>query len=140
MLQIPGINPQPGITVNPAVVNNILLKQDYNTLNMLQETNGVDINDYNVNEWLKCRQNPLYFILNYVYFKEYGGKQLYTKQYMHNKLRRVVRTIFRHHMAILMATRQLGKSSIAAALLAWSNIFFQDNRAVIFNFQKSAAQ
>ncbi len=140
MIQIPGTNTQPGVIINPAVVNNILLKQDYNTLNMLQETNEVDINDYNVNEWMKCRQNPLYFILNYVYFKEYGGKQLYSKQYMHNKLRRVIRVIFRHHMAMLMASRQLGKSTISSAILAWALIFYPDNRAAIFNFQKSAAQ
>jgi hypothetical protein len=123
-----------------SMISNLMSTQDYNSLNMIQETNGVDINDYNVSEWIKCRQNPLYFILNYVYFKEYGGKQLYTKEFLHNKLRRVVRTVFRHHMAMLMASRQLGKSSIAAAILSWAIVFYPDNRAVIFNFQKAAAQ
>jgi hypothetical protein len=133
---------QQGIIKAPQdpMINNLLLTQDYQSLNMLQETNEVDITEYNVNEWIKCRQNPLYFILNYVYFKEYGGKQLYTKEFLHPKLRRVVRTIFRHHMAMLMASRQLGKSSIAAAILSWAIIFYPDNRAVIFNFQKAAAQ
>jgi len=103
---------QQGIIQAPQdpMINNLLLTQDYQSLNMLQETNCVDITDYNVNEWIKCRQNPLYFILNYVYFKEYGGKQLYIKEFLHPKLRRVVRIIFRHHMAMLMASRQLGKA------------------------------
>ena len=134
----PGINPQAGI--NPVINNMLLNNADYNTLNTLQETNGVDINDYNVNEWMKCRKNPLYFILNYVYFREYGGKQLYSKEFLHNKLRRVVRIIFKHHMSMLMASRQLGKSTISASILAWALIFYPDNRAVIFNFQKAAAQ
>lgn len=120
--------------------NNILTSSDYNSLNMIQENNGVDITDHNVNEWVRCRQNPLYYILNYVYFKEYGGKQLYTNEFLHPKLRRVVRLIFKYHMSILMASRQLGKSSISAALLSWAITFFPDNRAVIFNFQKAAAQ
>jgi len=124
---------------NP-IINNLLLKSDEQTLNMLQETNEVDIVDQNVSEWIKCRNNPLYYILNYVYFREYGGKQLYSKEYLHNKLRRVVRVIFRHHMAMLMASRQLGKSTVAAAILSWALIFFPENRAAIFNFQKSAAQ
>lgn len=129
-----------GLIVPNPVVNNTLLKQDYDTLNMLQETNEIDINDYNVNEWIKCRSNPLYYIMNYVYFKEFGSQQLYTKEFMHNKLRRTIRVIFRHHMGILMASRQLGKSTISASLLSWALIFFPENRAVIFNFQKSAAQ
>jgi hypothetical protein len=119
---------------------NVLSTQDYNSLNIIQEDSGIDITDYNVNEWLKCRQNPLYFILNYVYFKEYGGKQLYTSKFLHSKLRRVVRIIFKYHMAMLMASRQLGKSTISAALLSWAIIFFPENRAVIFNYQKAAAQ
>ena len=141
MIPFPGTTSTPsGLIVPNPVVNNILLKQDYDSLNMLQEENGKDINDYNVNEWMMCRENPLYFILNYVYFRESGGKQSYTSENLHVKLRRVVRIIFRHHMSILMASRQLGKSSISAAILAWSLIFYPDNRAVIFNFTKSAAQ
>ena len=89
---------------------NTLLNTDKQTLNSIQDTNGIDITEERVNEWIKCRQNPLYFILNYVYFPEYGGKQLYSKEFLHAKFRRTVRIIFRYHMAILMASRQLGKA------------------------------
>jgi len=87
-----------------------LLNIDRQTLNTIQETNGIDITEYKVSEWIKCRQNPLYFILNYVYFEEFGGKQLYTTEFLHSKFRRTVRIIFRYHMGILMASRQLGKA------------------------------
>ena len=55
--------------IKKPTINPILLPQDQQTLNSIQETNGVDINDLNVSEWIKCRQNPLYFILNFVYFQ-----------------------------------------------------------------------
>lgn len=101
--------------------NNILSPQDLNILNMLQETNQTDITNHNVNEWIKCRQNPLYFILNYVYFKEYGGRCLYTKEFLHPKLRRVVRVIYRYHAAILMASRQLGKALSLDTIIPLAN-------------------
>ncbi len=123
-----------------SVINEMLLKQDYQTLNVIQEQNGIDIADYNVNEWIKCRQNPLYYILNYVYFQEIGGKRKYDNDLLHPKLRRVIRSVFIYHMAILLASRQLGKSTIAAGILSWAANFFPSNRIVIFNFKKDAAQ
>jgi len=130
----------PGVTDQSSIILSNLLNIDKQTLNTIQETNGIDITDERVSEWIKCRQNPLYFILNYVYFQEFGGKQLYSKEYMHAKFRRTVRTVFRYHMVILMASRQLGKSTIAAGILSWALTFFPSNRAAIFNFQKMAAQ
>lgn len=104
--------------VNPFAQNNAppnfnsstLLNTDKQTLNLIQDTNGVDITEERVSEWIKCRQNPLYYILNYVYFQEFGGRQKYTAEFLHPKFRRVVRIMFQYHMAILMASRQLGKA------------------------------
>jgi hypothetical protein len=131
-----------GIIVAPPdpVINQMLLNQDKQSLNMIQNINGVDIDDQKVSECIKCRQNPLYFILNYVYFQEIGGKRKYDRELLHEKFRRVVRSVFRYHMAILLASRQLGKSTIAAGILAWAATFFPANRLVIFNFRKDAAQ
>ncbi|MCK9439359.1 MAG: hypothetical protein WC188_03005 [Candidatus Caldatribacteriota bacterium] len=123
-----------------SIINNILLKSDYQTLNLIQEKNEIDINEKYVSEWVKCRQNPLYYILNYVYFQEIGGKQKYNKYLLHKKLRRVVRCAYKYHMCMLMASRQLGKSTISAALLSWASIFYPSNRIVIFNFRKDSAQ
>jgi len=126
--------------ITPVNNNTILLNNDHQILNMIQETNHTDINDHHVSEWIKCRQNPLYFILNYVYFQEIGGRRKYDMDIFHAKLRRVVRSVFRYHMCILLASRQLGKSTLSASILAWAATFFPNNRIVIFNFRKDAAQ
>ena len=105
-----------------------LKKDDVQILNTIQNNNHVDINDYRVKEWIRCRSNPIYFILNYVYLQEIGGKLKYNETNFHLKLRRVVRVIFKYRMCLFMASRQLGKSSIAAAILAWASIFFPNTR------------
>lgn len=95
--------------------------------------------DYYAKEWLKCREYPLYFILVYCFIPETGGKIKLTKELLHPKLRRTIRCLHKLHKAVLMATRQLGKSTIAALMIVWACIFFPRNRAVILNMKKSAA-
>lgn len=73
-------------------------------------TSPDDIVKLRAAEWYKCRQNPLYFIYNYVYISETGGRLKYTSDIMHDKMRRVVRSIYRYHKCVLMASRQLGKA------------------------------
>ena len=89
-------------------------------------------------EWYKCRTNPLYYIYNYVYIPETGGKIKYGKDIMHPKAKRVVKLIFKYHKAILMASRQLGKSTLAACLISWAVVFYPRNRAVILNMKQNA--
>jgi ArsR family metal-binding transcriptional regulator len=97
-------------STSSTIIQNIMNKNDCTSLNMIQETNEVDIQEEYVNEWIKCRENPLYYILNYVYFQEIGGKCKYDSQLLHRKFRRIIRSVYNHHMAILMASRQLGKA------------------------------
>ena len=92
--------------------------------------------DAQLSEWLKCRNNPLYFILNYCYIEETGGRIRYTSDKLHPKLRRVVRATVKYHSAIFMASRQLGKSTIAACILAWASIFYPKTYSIVLNFQK----
>ncbi len=92
-------------------------------------------------EWLRCKQNPLYFIYNYCYLPETGtgGYFKVTPQILHPKIKTVIRSIFNFHKAILMASRQLGKSSVAALLIAWAITFYPGIRAIILNMKKGAA-
>lgn len=94
--------------------------------------------DHTINEWIKCRNNPLYFILNYCYIEETGGKLKYTSDLLHKKLRRVVRSTVSYHSCIFMASRQLGKSTISAGLLAWVMLFYPHTYIIILNFTKEA--
>jgi hypothetical protein len=89
-------------------------------------------------EYIKCKNNFLYFLFNYVYIPEIGGKILYTKDILHPKFKRCIQLGLRHGKIILVATRQLGKSSLAAALIEYLSNFYPRNRAIILNFSKTS--
>lgn len=95
--------------------------------------------EYYALEYLKCRNNPLYFIYNYAYIPEVGSSLLLSKEHVHNKLRRVVRSVYRYHKVIFMASRQLGKSTIASCLLIWAANFFPGIPIIILNMRQVAA-
>ena len=61
-------------------------------------------------EWYKCKINPFYFIFNYVFIPEIGGVLKYDNTKMHYKIKRVVKSVFRYHKVLFMATRQMGKA------------------------------
>ncbi|MEM4385274.1 MAG: terminase family protein [Candidatus Anstonellales archaeon] len=90
-------------------------------------------------EFVKCKRNILYFIYNYVYIPEIGGILKYSKDIMNKKILQTIKSIINHHYAILMASRQLGKSTIAAILLEWALNFYPGNRAIILNMEKKYA-
>jgi len=90
-------------------------------------------------EWYKCKINPFYFIYNYVFIPEIGGILKYEKSIMNGKIKQVVRSVIRFHRCILMASRQLGKSTIAACILEWANNFYPNARAIILNATKDYA-
>ena len=88
-------------------------------------------------ELLKCRNNPLYFICNYVKIDDGGVPLLYGKV-IHPKIKRVIRILYKYHSCILMASRQLGKSTIAAAMILWAMTFFPRTKCVVINMDKKA--
>lgn len=91
-------------------------------------------------ELLKCKSNPFYFIYNYVYIPEHatGAPFKITNENLHPKMKRVIKSLYHYNKAILMASRQLGKSSIAACLIAWACIFYPGIQSVILNMKKKA--
>lgn len=91
-------------------------------------------------EWINCKNNPFYFIYNYVYIPEHatGGSVKLTSENLNPKMKRVVRSIYRYHKSILMASRQLGKSSIAACLIAWAMVFYPGVQVSILNMKRKA--
>lgn len=87
-------------------------------------------------EYWKCRQNILYFIFEYVYFPEIGGICKYSADKMNPKFKRMIKSLLRYKFLMLMASRQLGKSTIAAAIIEHSMNFFPGNKALILNANK----
>jgi len=61
-------------------------------------------------EWLKCKTNPFYFIFNYAFIPEIGGVLKYEHSLMGGKIKRFVKSVFRYHKCLFMASRQLGKA------------------------------
>jgi len=107
-------------------------------LSNLQFKSENEVSKYAI-EFLKCKRNPLYFIYNYVYIPEIGNRLKYTPERMHTKFLRAVKILYNLHYCILMASRQLGKSTIAAALIEWACNFYPGNRAIIINMEKKYA-
>lgn len=106
-----------------------------------KDTKKFSLDEQQIIEWIRCRENILYYIYNYVKFETAGNNvDTYNNgTNFHIKFRRYVRAVYRYHMAVLMASRQLGKSTINAAILSWSTTFFPKNTAIILNFKKEAA-
>lgn len=90
-------------------------------------------------EFLKCKQNPLYFIYNYVNISEIGGVLKLDKDNFHPKMKQTVKAIYKYNRCILMASRQLGKSTTAAAILTWAINFYSGIPIIIINMQKGSA-
>lgn len=63
----------------------------------------------------------------------------YTPELMNPKFRQTIRSLIKYHRCILFATRQLGKSTLIAAILEWSQNFFVRNSANILNANKEYA-
>jgi hypothetical protein len=61
-------------------------------------------------EYIKCKNNFLYFLHNYVKIPEVGGSALYTPELMHTKFKRTIQCSLKFGRVILMATRQMGKA------------------------------
>ena len=91
-------------------------------------------------EFIRCKTNPFYFIYNYVVIQEIGSVIKYTPEKMHPKFRQIVRVVMKYHKAVNMATRQLGKSTIAACLLEWAGNFYPKTPITILNANKTYSQ
>lgn len=78
--------------------------------NIITSTTSSAKEEFYALEYLKCRQNPLYFIYNYAYIPEVGSSLLLSREHVNDKFKRVIRSIYRYHKVIFMASRQLGKA------------------------------
>lgn len=90
-------------------------------------------------EIYKCKSNILYFIDMYCKIPESGGHMDYKLDGVNKKLKRYIRSTIKYRRSIMMASRQLGKSTCSGIILLWSTMFFPGNRAVILNMKKQSA-
>jgi len=91
-------------------------------------------------EWIKCKNNIFYYIYNYAYLVESTGEPLkITPDNLHPKMKMIIRVLLTFERGVLMASRQLGKSSVAALIISWAAVFYPNTKVIILNMKKKAA-
>jgi len=117
----------------------LIRKVGYHIQQTRSNTKHLNIDEEQIREWILCQRKPLYYIQKYVKFEITGGISDYQGDRFHPKLKRYVRSAHLQHNSELMASRQLGKSTVSAALLDWAIRFYPKNTAIILNFKKESA-
>ena len=120
-------------------LNNLIRKVGFQIQSNKSNTKHLNLSEAKIKEYMVCRTKPLYYIHKYVKFETTGGISDYLDGRFHPKLKRYIRSAHLYHNSLLMASRQLGKSTISGALLDWAMRFYPKNRAVILNFKKESA-
>lgn len=90
----------------------------------------------NVQEYLKCRDDPIYFIENYCQIVSLDKGLIPFKLYESQKDK--VKVIHNNRRVILMEGRQQGKTTTSAAYILWYTLF-QDNKTVAILANKATA-
>lgn len=96
----------------------------------------VEFSPENVKEYIRCSQDPLYFIENYCYIVSLDQGLVLFKLY--DCQRKKVETILNNRKVILMEGRQQGKTITSAACILWYTLF-QSSKTVAILANKAAA-
>lgn len=88
------------------------------------------------NELIKCKQDPVYFIDNYISRDEVGGRSKFD---MYDAQKELVRSLLNDHYVIVLKSRQIGISSIVQAYLVWILIFNSNITCAVISRDSSAS-
>ena len=91
-----------------------------------------------IQEYIKCSQDPVYFIDNYCYIVTLDAGIQKFKLYDCQKEK--IRTIHDNRKVIIMEGRQQGKTTTAAAYILWYTIFQADKNVAILANKASTAR
>jgi len=97
---------------------------------------SVEFTPENVKEYIKCSQDPIYFIENYCYIVSLDRGLVLFKLY--DCQREKVDTIINNRRVILMEGRQQGKTITSAACILWYTLF-QANKTVAILANKASS-
>ena len=90
-------------------------------------------------EIAKCVMDIYYYIYTYIFIPESGGMVKFTKELMHPKIKNFIDAALNYHRVSLMASRQLGKTTIASILLQWTINFNKKTTVMMFSLSKESA-
>lgn len=85
-----------------------------------------------IQEIMKCAQDPIYFIENYIYIKGVKGRTLF-KLYPYQK--QMILNYLNHNRTISLVSRQGGKSETAAAFISWFYCFHKNKNILITSYR-----
>lgn len=92
--------------------------------------------EYQVEEFLKCKNDFKYFILNYIMLANPGGDKLikpYDKQF------ELLDLINQYHYAIVLKSRQIGISTIIQSYVTWLTVFHANVKVGVVSKNGDAA-
>lgn len=89
-------------------------------------------------EWEKCKNDPIYFIENYIKIVtlDYGLQLMRLYPFQKN----IINTFYEHDKTVAACGRQLGKSTVMAAILCHYIIFNEAKNCAILAHQARAAK
>lgn len=81
-------------------------------------------NEIMLKEWIKCSQDPIYFIETYVKIIHLDKGRMTFK--LRDYQKDMVKTMHEHRFSILATARQVGKSTTTCAYILWYILFHKD--------------
>ena len=100
----------------------------------------IDNLSYEVQEYMKCKYNPLYYIENYVRIPTQGGPVLISEAGLWkktNKYRLAIKSAWKFRKVILLFPRQTGKTTLNDAILSHTLNFYDGIQAGFVSIDKN---
>ena len=115
------------------------MSQFYNANPRLKSA-GVNIHysEEDLDEYVKCKLDPLYFIENYIKIISLDRGMILFK--LHDYQKRFITALHENRMVISMQARQMGKTQSVAAYLVWYLLFNEDKTVAILANKAAAAR
>lgn len=93
---------------------------------------------YEIDEYIKCSQDPVYFIKNYIFITHPDKGLIPFDVYDYQE--EMINTYKSNRFVIVLSSRQSGKTETSAAYLLWYSIFQPDKTCLIVANKADAAQ
>lgn len=94
-----------------------------NLPNISPAGNDINTTEGQVKEFLYCKNNPIYFVENYIRIQEAGADQLLK---LYSPQKKFLNDIYIHHHCIALKSRQTGISTVSQAYIAHSMTFYKN--------------
>jgi Terminase large subunit, T4likevirus-type, N-terminal/Terminase RNaseH-like domain len=116
-----------------------LRPQFYNSNpNLKAEGVVTEFTKFQVDEYIKCSQDPIYFLENYAKIVSLDDGVVPFVPFEYQK--KFIREIHENRLVVGMMSRQLGKSTICAGYIAWYILFNDNKKAAMLANKQAIAQ